>query len=312
MNKKTKNKILISFLGIFLFFAGWQTNVYFSKQRLNRKRFLSLYQERVREDVFKNSLLRLVKGFSGEAAIIIKDLNDGWEFAYQKDKPFAAASLTKIPLMVACFEAAKKGRLKLDSIVSLKTSYKLSGSGFLKDLPSGMKFSIERLVGLMIYESDNTATNILTQLLGTDYLNKAFAEFGLQHTRLSRRIADYDLRDRGIENYTTAQDMALLLEKIYRKDFGREIYNQCVSILKLTRINDRIPKYLPSELTIAHKTGLERQVCHDAGIVFLPETSFIIVVLTRHDHNNSIQAKEFIAQVSHQAYNFFKKKKQGI
>jgi len=76
--------------------------------------------------------------------------------------------------------------------------------------------------------------------------------------------------------------------------------------MKLSRMNDRIPKYLPIEIAIAHKTGLERDVCHDAGIVFTSKGDFIIVVLTKHANSTGALSKEFIAKVSLYAYDYFK------
>jgi len=247
-----------------------------------------------------------ISQFTGEAGIAIKDLQTRWEFSYEKAKLFPSASLAKIPLMAACFLAADHGRIKLDRNIALKLSDKLTGSGVLKDMPAGTTFSVERLIGLMIYDSDNTATNIVTNLVGIDYLNKTFKSFGLKNTDLSRKIADYRSRDKGIENYTTAEDLALLLDKIYQRKLGnKNVSNQCISMLKLTRMNDRIPKYLPPEITIAHKTGLENGICHDAGIVFTRKGDFIIVVLTKHANANSAPSKEFIAKLSLHAYKYF-------
>ncbi|MFH1655628.1 MAG: serine hydrolase [Candidatus Omnitrophota bacterium] len=247
-----------------------------------------------------------ISQFKGEAGVIIKDLETGWEFSCEKAKLFPSASLAKIPLMAACFLAADQGRINLDRNIALKSSDKLTGSGVLKDMPAGTTFSVERLIGLMIYDSDNTATNIVTNLFGIDYLNSIFKSFGLKNTELSRKIADYKSQDKGIENYTTAEDIFLLLDKIYRRTLGnKNVSDQCISMLKLTRMNDRIPKYLPPEITIAHKTGLENGVCHDAGIVFTRKGNFIIVLLTKHANSDSALSKEFIARISSYAYKYF-------
>jgi len=244
--------------------------------------------------------------FKGEAGIVIRDLDKDWELFYKKETLFPSASLAKIPLMAGSFLAAQEGRLKLERNVKLKSTDKFSGSGVLKDIHPGVEFSVEELIGLMIYDSDNTATNMVTGMVGTDYLNNFFKNIGLKNTNLSRRIADYSLRKRGIENYTTAEDMARILEKIYRKTLiNKEISERCLKLLKLQRLNDRIPKYLPAELTIAHKTGLERGVCHDAGIVYTPKGDFLICVLTKHKNANSIPSKEFIARISLYVYRYF-------
>jgi len=257
---------------------------------------------------FNRQLLSEIRKFKGEPAVIVKDLESDWEFVYAKNKLFPSASLVKIPIMAASFLAVEQGRLDLGRVIALKSSDKLTGSGILKSMPAGSTFSVERLIGLMIYDSDNTAANIITNLVGIDYLNNAFKEFGLKDTELLRKVADYRSRRQGIENYTTAEDMALLLEKMYRRTLAnRSVSDRCISVLKLTHLNDRIPKYLPADITVAHKTGLERNVCHDAGIVFTPRGNFLICVLTRYKNSGSNPAKEFIARVALLTYNFYEK-----
>jgi len=78
-----------------------------------------------------------------------------------------------------------------------------------------------------------------------------------------------------------------------------------MAMLKLTRMNDRIPKYLPVEIAVAHKTGLEKEVCHDAGIVFTKSGDYIICVLTKHINPDSRLSKEFIAKISLDVYKYF-------
>jgi beta-lactamase class A len=132
-----------------------------------------------------------IRNFKGEAGIVIKDLDMNWEMSFNKDNLFPSASLAKIPIMFACFLAAKEGKIKLDREIALKNSDKLTGSGILKETRAGVTFSIEELIGRMIYDSDNTATNMLTNMVGIDYLNKAFNSFGLKNTNLSRKVADF-------------------------------------------------------------------------------------------------------------------------
>ena len=265
----------------------------------------TLNQKKAAWTQLKNKVGQDLGRFNGEAAIVIKDLNFNWGLAYREDKLFPAASLAKIPLMCAVFLASSEGRLKLEQPVILRNRDKLAGSGILKDVRPGTFFTVEKLIGLMIYDSDNTATNILTDLLGLDYSNRAFLALGLKDTRLLRRIADYRLRDRGVENYTSARDIACLLEMIYRRRLiNRMISEQCLRILKLQRVNDRIPRDLPAEVTVAHKTGLERNVCHDAGIIFSPRGNLLVCVLTWHTNPNAAGAKDFIAQVAKDVYDY--------
>jgi beta-lactamase class A len=298
--KKTLKIILI---GAFLICGTYLTCRYYTYlQRVNKQQVI-LEQRRVAWQALRQDILNEIRRFKGEVGIVIKDLRFNREISYNKEKLFASASLVKIPIMAACFIASEEGKIKLDRQVVLRDRDKFTGSGILKDVRSGTTFTAEELIGLMVYDSDNTATNMLTSMVGIEYLNSVFNSLGLKNTSLSRRIADFSLRDRGVENYTTAEDIALLLEKIYRRSLvNRNISDRCLRVLKLQRVNDRIPKYLPVAITVAHKTGLERNVCHDAGIIFAGKGDFLVCVLTKHANPNATASKNFIARVALHTY----------
>lgn len=248
--------------------------------------------------VLEDDLIR----FKGEAGIVIIALNTNLDISFNKNRLFPSASLVKVPIMLACFKAAREGKINLKDNLTLSSSYKVSGSGILKTMPSGSAVSIEKLIEHMITDSDNTATNMLIGLLGFDYLNKSFKGFGLKNTNLSRKMMDFISRKHGVENYTTAEDMAYILEMLYRKRFlSKDISERCLTLLKQQKLNDRIPARLPSDTVVAHKTGLERKVCHDAGIVFAGG-DFLVCVLTKNAENSKT-AKEFIAGVAQDSYN---------
>jgi len=212
----------------------------------------------------------------------------------------------KVPIMLACFYADAKKKINLQDALVLKSAQKVSGSGILKDMPEGTKLTIEELVDLMITQSDNTACNMLIDLLGFDYINDFFRALGLKDTNLSRRMMEFNVRKKGIENYTTAQDMAFCLEIIYHNKFlSRKISQKALSLLKKQEVRDRIPARLPDTIAVAHKTGLERKICHDAGIMFTPGGDFLICVLTKNAKRTRV-AKKFIAQVALDVFEYAK------
>jgi beta-lactamase class A len=303
MIQASKKTFKIIFIGILLICGPYFVFRFCAHFQEAKKQQVIFEQKKAAWQLLKQKITHEIKQFKGEAGIVIKDLRFNCEISYNQSRLFPSASLAKIPIMCACFLAAKEGRISLNQQVVLKNSDKLSGSGRLEDLRSGVIFTVEELIGLMIYDSDNTAANILTNLIGIDYLNRVFMRLGLKGTNLSRRIADFNLRDRGIENYTTAQDIAGLLERIYRRSLiSRDLSEKCLRVLKLQRINDRIPKYLPVDVTVAHKTGLERNVCHDAGIIFSGKGDLLICVLTKHLNSNAQASKNFIAQIALDTY----------
>lgn len=269
------------------------------KTQATQKRSLAwrILEKRIRGEILS---------FRGETGIVIKDLNNGKQIFYQANKFFPSASLVKIPIMAAAFSAIKEGKIKTDEKLRLRREYKVLGSGQLKYMREGRLLSIAQLLELMITESDNTATNMLIEHLGFNYLNNCFKRLGLKNTNLARKMMDFSYRKNGIENYTTAWDTAYLLEKIYRKQLlNTAISNKCLELLKLQKMQDRIPAMLPADTVVAHKTGLEKGICHDAGIVFTKNGDFLICVLVKHKNKTARLAKKFIARISFLTYKYY-------
>ncbi len=308
MNKKNIFIIAIFFISLSVF-AVFSNQYYQIQKRLGEesgKNKILLEKRKTDWLILEQSLSEYVKSFNGEVGIVIRDLQSGWEISFNKDELFPSASMVKIPIMASCFYAIQSGILDPDSIIHIRSDDKASGSGVLKNVSAGKAVNIAELLELMITKSDNTAANMLIDRLGFEYLNKSFKSYGIKNTNLSRKMVDFKARKQGIENYTTAEDIALVLEKMYRgKIINREISQQCVDLLKRQKINDRIPKYLPDEAVVAHKTGLERFVCHDAGIVYTPNGDFVICVLVKHSNTTSKSAKRFIANIAEITYQHF-------
>ena len=254
----------------------------------------------------KENIRRAQKGYKGEAAIVIKDLDMGWQTESNKDVAMPSASLVKIPIMMAYFAAAEEGSIKFSDIIELKQSDKTAGSGLLKNECPGSGCTIETLIYLMITRSDNTAANVLINRMGLDNLNRYFIKFGLKRTNLSRRMMDFKSRKDGVENYTTAGDMAYILEDLYHGRFiNKTVSKKCLELLAEQKINDRIPKKLPHDVIVAHKTGLENGVCHDVGIVYTNKGNFLICVLTKHDYPTARPTKHLISLLSLLTYNYY-------
>ncbi len=246
-----------------------------------------------------------IKAFKGEIGLVIKDLRTGRTFEAQADRPFPSASMIKIPIMVACIKAEADGRIAPDERLKMSRADKTGGSGRLRRSRSGTSYSIDHLVDLMVTRSDNTATNMIIDRLGFDYINGTFREVGLERTKLLRKMMDMRSRDRGVENFTTARETAEVLEQIYSKGcISPAVSDKCLEVLKAQKINDRIPRLLPRDAVVAHKTGLEREVCHDAGIVFTDNGDFLISVFTKTWYK-PVYAKRFIARTAALVYNVY-------
>jgi len=248
---------------------------------------------------------RQANRFPGVSGYVIKDLKTNQIVSANEAESFPSASLIKLPILCAAFQAAEEGKFSLTQTHVLTRADKRGGSGVLKIAPIGTVLTNRELLELMIVNSDNTAANLIVQQLGFDYLQDAFMRLGLLDTQIHPdgfRLTNRHVPD---DNMTSPRDMALLLEKIYERQLVSPVASdQMLDILKHQHLRDRLPRFLPTGWLIAHKTGLLRKACHDVGIVFSPQGDYMICVLTSHDRTYKL-AKRFIASMGRITYDYY-------
>lgn len=85
----------------------------------------------------------------------------------EPDLSLAVGSSFKLAVLNALRDAVARGEIKLDQVVPLPTLVSLP-SGILQDWPPGSPLTVHTLAALMISISDNTATDILIDLIGRE------------------------------------------------------------------------------------------------------------------------------------------------
>jgi beta-lactamase class A len=248
--------------------------------------------------VMTRDLARLAARYPGRVAIVVKDLKSKREWDYHSDDLFPSASLIKVPVMICVFQRIRNGELALSDQLTLRRRNRIGGSGSLKWRPDGTKVNVRELIQRMISESDNTATNMLIEAVGMNFLQQQFPKIGLLYTGIYTEGMSIKGGRVTHENYTTAREMAMMLEKIYRGEMiDRAASSLMLDVLKHKKaVASRLAKGLPRNWEIAHKTGLLRQACHDSAIIFSPEGDYVVTVLTGHNPDYKT-AKNFISQL---------------
>ena len=221
-------------------------------------------------------MLSSIAQLSGEISFFYKNLITGETIAHQADLPLLAASVIKLPIMIEAYRQFANGSLDPALPVTVRTANTVPGCGVLKRLHDGLIVTVKDLVKLMIIVSDNTATNLLTDIVGIDHVNQTLDTFGMQTTRLRRKMYDLESAARGLQNTITAAEIGLLLEKLY---YGRAVSPESdlemLQILKNQQLNGKIPFFIGDLFEIAHKTGEDDGITHDVGIVYA-DTPFIL------------------------------------
>ena len=106
---------------------------------------------------------------------------------------------------------------------------------------------------------------------------------GAQRILVLRGVEDGKAFDKGLNNTTTARDLAIILRAIEEgRAAAPSATREMLRILMAQEFNEKIPAGLPPGTRVAHKTGEITAVSHDAAIVYPPgRKPYVLVVLTK-------------------------------
>ncbi len=247
----------------------------------------------------------------GVMGVAILDLTDGRILLHNADRVFLAASSIKIAILLELYRqdqearAGAKGKAKLDDICTFDPKDLVEDSRIMAGLTAGVTRVTNRdLAQFMVAVSDNAAANILYDRVGRDSVNAMLRGLGLSKTALRRKMMDIAAARGGDENVATPQEMAQLLEAIYK---GKALDKQSTAdlIKQLSTLKQSyIPRSLPENVQVANKPGELEAVRNDSGIVFAPNRPFAISVMTAYDRDERA-AERAISEVALEAYQYF-------
>lgn len=238
----------------------------------------------------------------GKLSVYYKNLVTGETIGIGEEIPMMAASVIKIPIMVECFRQMKAGEHKKNELYVLKESDKRPSCGCLNRMHAGLNLTMEDLYNLMIILSDNSATNILIELLGgMDRINRELQKLGFNSCRVNRLLFDAQASAMGIQNYVSALEIGNMLEGMYRKTLiDEESSEEMIQILLEQRLNNKFPFYFKEKVQIAHKTGEDEGITHDVGI-FFGKRPFVLCCLGNETDCPSFN--RFMQQLARELYN---------
>ncbi len=244
----------------------------------------------------KADLLNLMKAYTTiHPAIYVWDYDSGKYLDINASQTFSAASIIKIPVLIQLFKSIEANQLTIYDEMVLTPYYKADGSGYLKNKPSGSKYTIDELAKVMIQHSDNSATNMLMSVIGgMPDVNNGLRSWGIKSTQVKNWLPDM-----AGTNYTTAKDLAKMLYNLDNPGFlnlnSREYIIDYMSHVANNRL---IQAGLPADALFVHKTGDIGKMLGDAGIVYAPNGRKYIVVILANRPYNSPKGKEFINKAS--------------
>jgi len=270
---------------------------------------------RAKQDVLwshmEDSIRAIVQQTDAVVGVAILDVTDQRAFYLNADAVYPSASTIKIAVLGELYrqhERASSGGsgAKLGDLYTVDAKDGVGGDGVLIAMTPGVTRMTNRdLAALVVSLSDNTATNILIDRVGSDNVNALLERLGLKETRLRRHMMDVKAAREGRENTATPRELVMLLSALYDgRVFGKATTDDFFRLLSTQKKNSYMTRLLPTDLTAANKPGDLDGVRNDAGIVFVPGRPFAIAVMTTFARDE-LDAELSIARIALAAWSYF-------
>ncbi len=252
-------------------------------------------------------------------AFALKDLATGKTFFMNEHDSFHAASTMKTPVLIETYKQAAAGKLSLSDPILVKNTFTsiVDDSSFSMDSLDDSEHELYRIIGSkvpvsdllfrMITKSSNLSTNIIIDLVGAKNVMATMKSIGADQMKVLRGVEDDKAFDLGMNNTTNAYDLMLVFEQLAAgKLVSKAASDSMINILMAQYFRNIIPAKLPAGVKTATKSGGLPGICHDSGIVFLPDGRKYVVVLLSNGIPDHEVATDLLSTVSRYMYDYLK------
>ena len=236
------------------------------------------------------SLEQLVAPFRGIVGIYVRHLPSGREAAIRADELFPTASMIKVPILVATFDAIARGDLAFDQELVFTDSLAYDDEDLIAGLADSTTLSLSKLTLMMITTSDNTAALWLQALAGTGTAINTWLEAnGFSRTRMNSRTPgrrpDWERYGWGQTSPREIADLLVMIRegRAVSEAASQEMYRH------LTRIywNGEALSQLPPWVQAASKQGAVNRSRSEVVLVNAPSGDYVVAVITRDQEDES-------------------------
>ena len=195
--------------------------------------------------------------------------------------PRPAASLLKVPIVMAVVRAGHLGVLDLDRPVHRRDLPSSRHAALLDVLHSDHRFTVGELCGLALVTSDNPLASYLLDVVGMDAVTSLLAELGCTDTQLRVGFDDEALDRHPRANVTTTIDLLRILDALVECSVFASVRAAMARSVQSRRLTRRLRSELA--LDTAHKTGSLDGVCNDMAIIGDERATMVIALLCDHE-----------------------------
>ena len=239
------------------------------------------------------------------------------------DRHFPMQSVFKFHIALAVLSEIDKGNFSLDQKIILRKEQLLPEdfwSPLRDENPDGGSFTLAKLMQYAVSQSDNSACDVLINLLGTPKNIEAyFKKKHIQDIEISFNEQEMQAKwDNMFQNWTSPKAASQTLKMFFDNKDGllsKNSYEFIWKTMKETSTGqNRLRGLLPQKTVVAHKTGWSGtnketgiiDAVNDIGIIFLPNGKYFIISVFVTNSKESIENNEkIIADIAKVAYDHY-------
>lgn len=212
-------------------------------------------------------------------SVYFRDLLSGPRFGIEEYQDFHAASLLKVPVMIALLHLADKDPGLLDERRTTPAVLPLSSNTeeASETIQPHTSYTIRELLRKMIVFSDNHSAGLLVDEINAQAMpadSNAFIDLGML------KMMD------GTMDMLSFQSYANLFKVLYNGAYLSHAHSQLgLELLLQSTYRDGLVAGVPATIRVAHKFGYhviskEETQLHDCGIVYYPSHPYILCIMT--------------------------------
>lgn len=220
-------------------------------------------------------------------SVYFRDFTNNEVVGINETEIFSPASLMKVPVMISILKWAETDKALLDTKLEFtgrKEQNHVGGNApafnTVSGLEPGKSYSVEKLLNMMIVESDNEATIRLLEYL--DQMRPGFRiqvqeELGLQEP----------VNVVNTENFITVRKYSSFFRTLYNSTYlTPELSDKALRILSETGFAYGMRQAAPQSVKVSHKFGFKKIgdssfQLHHFGIVYHQKKPYLLGVMTK-------------------------------
>lgn len=243
----------------------------------------------------RTQLRNEVKPYGETFGFYFEYLPTGTSIGVNEKNEFHAASLFKLPVVMAYYNQKERLRIKEDPVLTLSKDSIDKDFGNLWQKGPGYKIKLPDAIRIALEDSDNTAIKLIVPRISKKDFDNVYSAL------------DIDLNTDQKGAIVTAKSYSSILKALYfsavlSKDDSEEI----LDLLTKTKFPDKLAAGVPSNVPVAHKIGdfvdeKGNDGFRDCGIIYVPRRPYLLCMFSVSDEGI---ARERMQAVSKTIYDY--------